>query len=72
MPLQRKIWRRQAMTHKDDIEELIRKCYAAYVAQERGAIEPLIAEDLTFTSPLDDHIDRATYFERYWPKLLAN
>lgn len=24
-------------------------------------------EDLTFTSPYDDHIDRASYFERCWP-----
>lgn len=24
-------------------------------------------EDFTFTSPYDDHIDRASYFERCWP-----
>jgi hypothetical protein len=27
----------------------------------------LISEDFHFTSPLDNRIDRATYFERCWP-----
>jgi hypothetical protein len=35
--------------------------------QSTLTIEPLIAEDFTFTSPLDDHIGRAAYFERCWP-----
>jgi ketosteroid isomerase-like protein len=29
--------------------------------------EPLLTDDFTFTSPYDDHIDRAAYFERCWP-----
>jgi ketosteroid isomerase-like protein len=62
--------RRQAMAQKDDVEGLIRRYYAAYVAKDCGAIEPLIAEVFRFTSPLDDHIDRATYFERCWPNHL--
>jgi ketosteroid isomerase-like protein len=43
-----------------------RASYEAYVAKNRSAIEPLIAEDFHFTSPLDNRIDRATYFERCW------
>jgi hypothetical protein len=27
----------------------------------------VIADDISFTSPYDDHIDRKTYFERCWP-----
>jgi ketosteroid isomerase-like protein len=41
--------------------------YVAYVDKDRGAIEALIADDFHFTSPLDNRIDRAIYFERCWP-----
>lgn len=41
--------------------------YEAYVRQDRAAIEPLLASAFHFTSPLDNRIDRATYFERCWP-----
>jgi ketosteroid isomerase-like protein len=44
-----------------------RACYEAYVTKDRAAIEALIADDFHFTSPLDNRIDRATYFERCWP-----
>lgn len=30
-------------------------------------IEGLLTSTFTFTSPYDDAIDRATYFERCWP-----
>jgi ketosteroid isomerase-like protein len=41
--------------------------YEAYVKKDRQAIEALIADDFHFTSPLDNRIDRATYFSRCWP-----
>ena len=44
-----------------------RAAYQAYVEKDRAAFEALIAEDFHFTSPLDNRIDRATYFERCWP-----
>jgi ketosteroid isomerase-like protein len=44
-----------------------RKSYQAYVDKDRSAIEALIAEDFHFTSPLDNRLDRRTYFERCWP-----
>jgi ketosteroid isomerase-like protein len=50
-----------------DVSALIRHCYSAYERKDRQAIEALLADDFTFTSPLDDHIDRAAYFERCWP-----
>lgn len=47
--------------------ELARECLQAYVAKDRAACEVLIAEDFHFTSPLDNAIDRKTYFETCWP-----
>jgi ketosteroid isomerase-like protein len=48
-------------------ESIARRCYQAYVDKDRPAIEKLVAEDFHFTSPLDNRIDRRTYFERCWP-----
>jgi hypothetical protein len=50
-----------------DAVEIARAAYDAYVAKDRAAIERLIADDFHFTSPLDNWIDRATYFARCWP-----
>ena len=44
-----------------------RSCLEAYVAKDRAAIETLIAKDYHFTSPIDNALDRATYFARCWP-----
>jgi ketosteroid isomerase-like protein len=41
--------------------------YRAYETKDRGAIEALLADDFHFTSPLDNRLDRATYFRRCWP-----
>ncbi len=46
---------------------IARASYEAYVSKDRAAIEALIAPGFHFTSPLDNRIDRATYFERCWP-----
>jgi hypothetical protein len=45
----------------------VRDCYGAYESGDRGAIEPLLSDDFTFSAPPDVGIDRATYFERCWP-----
>lgn len=50
-----------------DLREIARKSYQAYVGKDRAAIEAVIAEDFHFTSPLDNRIDRRTYFARCWP-----
>ncbi len=50
-----------------EIPDLVRRYFAAYKSADLNAIEPLLTDDFTFTSPYDDHIDRATYFERCWP-----
>jgi uncharacterized protein (TIGR02246 family) len=48
-------------------EKVARACYQAYVDKDRAAIEALIADDFLFSSPLDNGLDRQTYFERCWP-----
>ncbi|MGH6850313.1 MAG: nuclear transport factor 2 family protein [Methylocella sp.] len=52
---------------KHDPVAVARASYKAYVDKDRAAIEALIADDFHFTSPLDNRIDRATYFARCWP-----
>ncbi len=47
--------------------ETARAIFDSYVHQNRDAAERLIAESFEFTSPQDDHIDRAAYFERCFP-----
>jgi ketosteroid isomerase-like protein len=59
-----------AMEKTTDVDksiEIARSAYEAYVKKDRAAIEKLIAADFHFTSPLDNRIDRATYFARCWP-----
>jgi ketosteroid isomerase-like protein len=46
--------------------EIIRAIFAAYMANDRKAVEEALAEDFRFTSPYDDAIDKATYFDRCW------
>jgi ketosteroid isomerase-like protein len=50
----------------DDPISVVRKAYQAYVANDRALIEAVIADDFHFTSPLDNRIDRRTYFDRCW------
>ena len=46
--------------------ELIRALFAAYMSNDRKAVEDSFTDDFTFTSPYDDRIDKASYFERCW------
>jgi ketosteroid isomerase-like protein len=46
---------------------IARAAYDAYVTKDRTALEALIASDFHFTSPLDNRLDRETYFRRCWP-----
>jgi ketosteroid isomerase-like protein len=49
-----------------DKAEIIRTLFAAYMSNDRKAVEDSFTEDFRFTSPYDDEIDKATYFERCW------
>jgi len=46
---------------------IARAAYDAYVTKNRAALEAVLAEDFHFTSPLDNRLDRETYFQRCWP-----
>ena len=47
-------------------QDVVRNLFAAYLAEDRDAVEAIFADDFSFTSPFDDRIDKATYFERCW------
>jgi ketosteroid isomerase-like protein len=46
---------------------IVHAYFGAYESENREVAEKLLSDDFTFTSPNDDAIDRATYFERCWP-----
>jgi ketosteroid isomerase-like protein len=48
-------------------EEVVRANVDAYLRQDRAACEALLADDMVFTSPQDDHIDRQAFLERCFP-----
>lgn len=54
------------MTDPSNVD-VVRACLESYVAQDRETAEQLIADDYVFTSPQDDHIDRAAFFDRCFP-----
>jgi hypothetical protein len=41
--------------------------YLAFAAGERNAVEEMLGEAFTFSSPVDVGLDRAGYFDRCWP-----
>ena len=47
--------------------DIIRSLFTAYKSKDRKVVEDLLTDDFTFTSPYDDAIDKAAYFERCWP-----
>jgi hypothetical protein len=49
-----------------DRPALIRALFAAYLADDRGAVERMLADEFRFTSPYDAEIDKATYFASCW------
>jgi ketosteroid isomerase-like protein len=52
----------------DNASELVRKCFSAWETKDRDALEGLLAEDFTFTSPNgDDHISNDEYWKKCWP-----
>jgi ketosteroid isomerase-like protein len=54
------------MSSQDRLQ-LVRGSFAAYESGDREALENLIADEFTFSSPPDPKLDRGEYFERCWP-----
>ncbi|WP_406734014.1 hypothetical protein [Streptomyces sp. NBC_01794] len=46
---------------------VVEAAFRRYRSQDRAAAVPLYADDFTFTSPQDDHIDKAAFFDRCFP-----
>jgi len=46
--------------------DIVRALFAAYLANDRKAVEDALTGDFRFTSPYDDEIDKPTYFARCW------
>ncbi|MGP4084135.1 nuclear transport factor 2 family protein [Streptomyces sp. KR55] len=46
---------------------VVEAAFRYYRAQDREAAVLLYADDFTFTSPQDDHIDKDAFFERCFP-----
>jgi ketosteroid isomerase-like protein len=47
--------------------DVVRAAFDHYLTGNREAAEQLYADDFTFTSPQDDHINKAAFFERCFP-----
>src|SRR5207237_4433311 len=59
-----RIWK---LMPKFSPRRLAQRSYEAFAAGDRKFFEKHLAEDFTFSSPLDVGLDRAGYFERCWP-----
>ena len=46
--------------------DIVRALFAAYLSNDRKAVEDALTGDFRFTSPYDDEIDKPTYFARCW------
>jgi hypothetical protein len=54
------------MVSRDRVERAT-GLYRAFADGDREVVERLLADDFTFSSPVDVGLDRAGYFERCWP-----
>lgn len=57
----------QSLMQDTKLTNVVRAYVGAYESENREAFEALLADDFRFTSPNDDSIDKATWFERCWP-----
>ena len=46
--------------------EIIRKLFAAYLANDRASVEAAFAEDFRFSTPYGENIDKSRYFAECW------
>lgn len=51
--------------------ETARRALRAFADKDRAAIEAVIGEPYSFTSPMDNALSRETFFERCWPNSAA-
>lgn len=51
----------------DKPEAVVRAAFQYYLAQDHDSAFALYGDDFSFTSPQDDHIDKAAFFDRCFP-----
>jgi ketosteroid isomerase-like protein len=49
-----------------EVGQVVRACFAAFAGRDRPAMQRLLADDFHFTSPMDNRLDRAGFFEYCW------
>jgi ketosteroid isomerase-like protein len=47
-------------------EPIMRKFFSAWQNKDWDFVESVLADDFTFTSPYDDHIDKHEYKQKCW------
>lgn len=47
-------------------EQIVRRYYGAWEKRDWQALDSLLTDDFTFTSPLDDHDSKSVYKTRCW------
>jgi hypothetical protein len=52
-------------------EETVRKYYKEWETKDWHPVDILLADDFTFTSPLDDHISKSAFRTRCWDTQIA-
>lgn len=50
-----------------DAVKVIQKYFSAYEAGDRQTVDALLAEDFSFSSPLNHRVSRDSYFSHCWP-----
>lgn len=55
------------MIDNNTVADLVRRAFAAFLSQDRKALEEILSDDFTFTSPRDDRISKTAFFERCFP-----
>jgi ketosteroid isomerase-like protein len=52
-------------------EDVVREYYAAWETKHWNPIDALLADDFTFSSPLDDHISKSSFKKGCWDTQVA-
>ena len=56
----------------DTTTAVVQRFFESYQNQDRAAAEAIAGDEFVFTSPQDDHIDRATWFEKCFPTVRSS
>ena len=63
--------RASAETEHSKSQETVRQYYGAWEAKDWHALDILLADDFTFSSPLDDHISKSDFKAGCWDTQIA-